>query len=117
MTGWTEIGSLADIPKQGARVVDTPKGPVAVFRTADDFVFALYNRCPHKNGPLSEGIVHGHKVTCPLHNWVIDLENGEAVAPDRGCTPSLPVKLIKDRVWIHFEMPSLFAAETMRHAG
>ena len=67
-TVWIDIGSLDDIPREGARVVRTAAGCVAVFRTADDAVFAIDDACPHKGGPLSEGIVHGHSVTCPLHN-------------------------------------------------
>ena len=90
---WIQIGKLEDIPRQGARTVTTPHGEIAVFRTIDDQVFALNNRCPHKNGPLAQGIVHGHRVTCPLHSWVISLENGEAVAPDTGCAHRYNVKL------------------------
>lgn len=85
MSNWIEIGKLDDIPRLGSRVVENSGEEIAIFRTADDHVFALRNRCPHKNGPLSEGIVHGHKVACPLHNWNIDLASGEAVAPDKGC--------------------------------
>lgn len=92
MTNWIQIGGLADIPRLGARTVETALGQVAVFRTADDEVFALINKCPHKNGPLSEGIVMGRKVACPLHNWVIDLNSGEALAPDEGCTTVLDLK-------------------------
>jgi len=100
MAFWLEIGKLTDIPACGARVVETPNGPVAIFRTSDDQLFAVADRCPHKQGPLSEGIVHGHQVTCPLHNWVIDLTTGEAVAPDRGQTACFAVKLEQDRVWL-----------------
>jgi nitrite reductase (NADH) small subunit len=71
MSDWIDIAALADIPLRGARVVKTHAGCVAVFRTAADDVFALDNTCPHKAGPLAEGIVHGAAVTCPLHNWVI----------------------------------------------
>ena len=81
---WIDIGTLEDIPVRGARVVKTAKGCIAVFRTADDEVFALNDRCPHKGGPLSQGIVHGHSVTCPLHNWVIALDSGEAQGTDKG---------------------------------
>ena len=81
---WVEIGDLDDIPREGARVVKTSEGCIAVFRTADDRVFALDDRCPHKGGPLSQGIVHGRSVTCPLHNWVLDLETGEALGADEG---------------------------------
>lgn len=89
---WVEIGTLSEIPRLGSRVVQTATDEIAIFRAADDRIFALSNRCPHKQGPLSEGILHGHRVTCPLHNWVIELENGEAVAPDVGCARSYPVR-------------------------
>lgn len=91
-TTWTPIGHMDDIPRRGARCVETPKGRVAVFRTADDAVFALEDRCPHKGGPLAQGIVHGHAVTCPLHNWVISLETGGALGADEGQVKTLPVR-------------------------
>lgn len=86
MKSWIDIGALDDIPRRGARVVKTAVGCVAVFRTQDDRVFALDDRCPHKGGPLSEGIVHGSKVTCPLHNLVFDLETGLAGEEGRVAT-------------------------------
>jgi nitrite reductase (NADH) small subunit len=97
---WLDIGTLDDIPRQGARVIRRDGGqvPIAVFRTVDDRVFALEDRCPHKGGPLSDGIVHGHRVTCPLHNWVIDLATGGATGPDEGCTGSVPVEVRHGRV-------------------
>ena len=100
MADWIKVGQLSDIPSLGARVVQTAEGPIAVFRAADDHVFALHDSCPHKQGPLSEGIVHGHQVTCPLHNWVIELETGEAAAPDQGRTACLPVKVEDGLVWL-----------------
>lgn len=95
---WVPVGVLDDIPRLGARVVATANGDVAVFRTGDDRVFALEDRCPHKAGKLSQGIVHGHSVTCPLHNWVIGLEDGQAQAPDAGCARRLGVRLQDGRV-------------------
>ena len=86
MSEWVEVGTLDEIPRLGARVIKSSSGDIAVFRTSSDEVFALRDQCPHKGGPLSQGIVHGHRVTCPLHNWVIELEDGQAVAPDRGCS-------------------------------
>ncbi len=68
---WLDVGTLADIPKRGARVVSSGEGPIAIFRTADDRIFALRDKCPHRGGPLSQGIVHGEHVTCPLHGWNI----------------------------------------------
>lgn len=89
----TEVCVLDDIPVQGSRRIMTEQGEVALFRTVSNQVFALKNECPHKQGPLSEGIVHGNSVTCPLHNWVISLETGEAQGEDHGCTPSLAVEV------------------------
>ncbi len=103
MTDWIEIGGVEDIPRSGSRLVETAAGPIAVFRCYDDGIFAVHDRCPHRGGPLSEGIVHGHKVTCPLHNWVIDLESGEAVAPDAGCTPVVPVKVADGRICLRID--------------
>ena len=97
---WIEVGALDDIPRQGARVVRQPDGDIAVFRTLDDQLFALRDRCPHKGGPLSQGIVHGHKVACPLHDWKIQLDTGLAVAPDEGCAARFPVKLEGGRVFL-----------------
>jgi nitrite reductase [NAD(P)H] small subunit len=89
---WIDVGAVADIPRRGARVVKTPLGCVAVFRTETDEVFALDDRCPHKGGPLSQGIVHDRSVTCPLHNWVIDLASGEAKGPDDGRVATVPLR-------------------------
>ena len=95
---WLDIGALAAIPVQGARVVKTDHGCIAVFRPSADAVFALEDRCPHRNGPLSQGIVHGAHVTCPLHNQVIGLESGRVQAPDHGCVTTLPVRVVDGRV-------------------
>lgn len=102
MTGeWLDIGWVDEIPVRGARTVTIPGDEeIAVFRTSDNRVFALLNRCPHKGGRLSQGIVHGHSVTCPLHNWNIALASGEAQGPDAGCTPTIPVKVSGNRVLI-----------------
>jgi nitrite reductase (NADH) small subunit len=108
--GWVEICGLEDIPRQGARVVAAPRGDVAVFRTLDDAVFALDDRCPHKGGRLSQGIVHGHSVTCPLHNWVIGLESGEAAEPDEGCTHGVPVRVQEGRVLLSLAVLAAAAA-------
>ena len=98
IAGWRDVGALDEVPRLGSRTVTTPGGTIAVFRTKDDEVFALEDRCPHKAGPLSQGIVHGHHVTCPLHNWLIDLKTGQAVAPDQGCAPTIPVQVLRDRI-------------------
>jgi nitrite reductase [NAD(P)H] small subunit len=90
---WTHVCNVSDIPRLGSRVLRRASGDVALFRTADDEVFALLDRCPHKGGALSQGIVHGKAVTCPLHSWNIGLETGQARAPDEGCARRFPVKV------------------------
>ena len=98
---WTEICAVGDIPVLGSRVVRRTSGPdIAIFRNTEDRVFALLDRCPHKGGPLSQGIVFGERVACPLHNWTVELTNGCAVAPDEGCTKSFPVRIEKGRVYL-----------------
>jgi nitrite reductase (NADH) small subunit len=99
MSDWTPLCRLDDIPVLGARRVARPQGPaVAVFRTSDDRVFALLDRCPHKGGPLSQGIVSGDRVACPLHNWSIGLADGCAAAPDVGCTTTFAVRVVEGAV-------------------
>ena len=91
-TGWLEVGGIDDIPKLGARVVKSALGDIAIFRNASDEELAMLDRCPHKGGPLSQGIVHDSSVTCPLHNWVVGLNDGMAKAPDEGCVKTFAVK-------------------------
>ncbi len=101
MPDWTPICAVADIPKLGARRVQRDRGcAVALFRAADDHVFALLDRCPHKGGPLSQGIVFGHSVACPLHNWTIGLADACAKAPDVGCTVAFKLKVEAGRVFL-----------------
>ncbi len=100
VTQWHRVCGVDDIPRLGARVVKTAHGKVAVFRNADDDVFALEDRCPHKGGPLSQGIVFGTKVACPLHGWNIELSDGNAVAPDQGCARSFKVKVESGEVYL-----------------
>ena len=97
---WVRACRVEDIPALGARVVKCAQGDIAVFRNAEDEVFALADKCPHKGGPLSQGIVHGRKVACPLHNWNIQLEDGCAVAPDVGCARHYPVKVEAGEVFL-----------------
>ncbi|MFV0408775.1 MAG: nitrite reductase small subunit NirD [Paracoccus sp. (in: a-proteobacteria)] len=110
MTVYVDIGSLDDIPRQGARVIKTAHGCIAVFRTADDRVFALDDRCPHKGGPLSEGIVHGTSVTCPLHNWVFDMNSGEAQGADDGMVRTYPIRVKQGRILIGAELAARSSA-------
>jgi nitrite reductase (NADH) small subunit len=97
---WTEVGPLADIPSKGSRVLSSESGDIAIFRTGSDEVFALFDKCPHKQGPLSQGIVYDNRVACPLHNWVIDMHSGEATGVDKGCTRTFETKVENDVVYI-----------------
>ncbi|HIM54560.1 MAG TPA: nitrite reductase small subunit NirD [Gammaproteobacteria bacterium] len=101
MSSWKEVVALDDIPVLGSRVYRTDDQEIAIFRTRDDSVFAIHNLCPHKGGMLSEGIVYDHKVTCPLHNWVISLEDGEAQGADEGSTACFETKIESGKVYIN----------------
>ena len=113
MNDWTFICRIDDIPALGARRVRRPAGTdVAVFRTEDDRIFALLDRCPHKGGPLSQGIVFGEHVACPLHNWAISLVDGQARAPDVGCATRFAVRIEDGRVsLLASELASLVSDE------
>ena len=102
MIQWKRICTLDEIPRLGARVVERETSPnIALFRTAEDQVFALLDQCPHKQGPLSQGLVTNTHVTCPLHGWKIGLVDGQAQEPDVGCTATIPVHL--EDGWISLE--------------
>ena len=103
MKGWIKVCALDEIAPQGSRVVASSQGDIAIFRTADDQVFGLHDKCPHKGGPLSQGIVAGESVTCPLHSWNIDLSTGEAKAPDVGCARRYPVRVEAGSVLLALE--------------
>ena len=101
---WLDIGSVTEVPYRGSRVVATSRGNIAVFKAFDGRIFALWDKCPHKGGPLSQGIVNGHSVTCPLHNWVIGLDTGEVQGPDSGCARKVPVKVDAGRIYLSGEI-------------
>ncbi|EIJ42276.1 NAD(P)H-dependent nitrite reductase, small subunit [Beggiatoa alba B18LD] len=100
MTHWIDIGHLDDVPRLGARIVELGKQKIAIFRTSDDAIFAVNDRCPHKGGVLSQGIVTGHSVTCPLHGWNIQLESGCATEPNKGCVRKFPIKVENGQLFI-----------------
>lgn len=115
MNEWTAICRVQDIPPLGARRVARQRGlDVAIFRTSGDEVFALLDRCPHKGGVLSQGIVFGRQVACPLHNWTIGLNNGAAREPDEGCTPSFAVRVDAGMVYLDADELATRALEPTR---
>lgn len=104
MSAWHRVGNLDDLHVLEGRVVKTEShGDLALFRTSDGQVHALEDRCPHRGGPISAGMVHGRRVTCPLHGWTLDLETGEAQGADQGCARRHPVKVENDQVYLLLE--------------
>lgn len=104
MTSWTRVCRVDDIARPGARVVRRTGAPnVAVFRTSANRVFALLDRCPHRGGPLSQGIVRDERVICPLHSTSVELESGKAIAPDKGCVESFAVRIEQDVVYVDLQ--------------
>jgi nitrite reductase (NADH) small subunit len=97
---WVDVGPESALPARGARTLKIGSLDIAVFRTGVGDVFALRDRCPHRGGPLSQGIVHGCRVTCPLHEWVIDLKSGCATGADEGSTQTYPVRVVGDQVQV-----------------
>jgi nitrite reductase (NADH) small subunit len=101
---WMDATPFDSLTQQGARRLLVGDTPVAIFKTHDGSVYAIIDRCPHKGGPLSQGIVHGHTVACPLHNWSISLETGQALAPDKGCVKTIPVQIESGRVMLDISL-------------
>ncbi len=98
---WLDIGPADQIAPGTARTLPVRGGEeIAIFHTLDHNFYALVNRCPHKQGPLSQGIVHGNVVTCPLHSWNISLKSGEALGEDEGCVPTVPLRLDAGRLYL-----------------
>ncbi|HAT39636.1 MAG TPA: nitrite reductase (NAD(P)H) small subunit [Polynucleobacter sp.] len=100
---WLKVTALEEIPVLGSRIIQAPAGQIAIFRNTEDEVFAVLDKCPHNGGPLSQGILHGRSVTCPLHSWNIDFSTGCAVAPDEGYAKSFSVKIESGVVWLSRE--------------
>ena len=115
MSNWKPVCQVTDIPVLGSRRVARPQGlDVAVFRNDQNEVFALLDRCPHKGGPLSQGIVFGTSVACPLHNWTIGLADGCAKTPDEGCTQKFSVKVVDGAVHLDQNELATLALDAVR---
>lgn len=101
MANWVKLVATEDIPTMGSRKVIIGETEIAIFKTRDGSIFAINNVCPHKQGKLTEGLVHEHVVTCPLHNWDIDLATGQALGNDSGCTNVYEIKIEEDVVYLN----------------
>jgi len=100
MSNWIEVTPLDSIPVLGSRVIETSTVNIAIFKGKDNTIYAIKDACPHKNGPLSQGIMHGDSVTCPLHNWKISLTSGKALGVDEGCTNVYETKVEDGMVFL-----------------
>ena len=104
MSEWLKLCPIDEIPVLGSRVMPRMNSTsIAIFRSSDDVIFAVEDVCPHKGGPLSQGIMHGSKVTCPLHGWNISLDDGAACAPDVGCATTFATRLDAGVVWLQID--------------
>ena len=106
---WVDLGPVTALPERGARCVRVGATAIAVFRTSTGEIFALRDQCPHRGGPLSQGIVHGTRVTCPLHDWVIDLKTGLATGADEGATQTFAIRVAEGRIAL--ELPAELLAK------
>ena len=79
-----KLGPTSDIPPGEGRVYQIEGERIAVFRTRAQEVYAVQAECPHKRGPLADGLVGGETVICPLHGWKFDLKTGQALFGDCG---------------------------------
>ena len=103
MSNWTEVTPLDSIPALGSRIIETSTDNIAIFKGKDNTIYAIKDACPHKNGPLSQGIMHGDSVTCPLHNWKISLTSGKALGADEGCTNIYETKVEDGMVFLKIQ--------------
>ncbi len=101
---WYRVASAGAIPANEGRRVQFGEQTLALFNLDGEYC-AVENKCPHKGGPLADGIVAGKAVFCPLHNWKINLENGCALSGGTGQVKTFPVKIIKNQIYVAFENP------------
>lgn len=99
-TQLVKVAHVDEIPYQVGKEVSVDNIEIAIFRLSSGKFKAVENRCPHKQGPLSEGIVSGEFVFCPLHDWKIDLTSGDVQKPDDGCVQTYSVEVMNNEVFI-----------------
>ena len=99
---WHYVADCADIPLREGRRVRYGAREAALFNVGDAFL-AVDNRCPHRRGPLADGIVAGTAVFCPLHSWKISLETGCALSGGEGKVKTYPVRVADGKVYVAFD--------------
>lgn len=87
-----KIGHISEIESMRSRVITIEDTEIALFKLSTGEIKAIENKCPHKGGKLSEGILCDHHVFCPLHDWKINLNDGLVQKPDEGCVVSFRVE-------------------------
>jgi nitrite reductase (NADH) small subunit len=109
---WYRVGDRADVPPREGRVVRIGARDIAVFNLGDRYV-AVDNRCPHKGGPLADGIVAGHTIVCPLHAWKIDLETGGVERPSgaNACVARYDVRVVEGAIVVRVPAAARRAGE------
>lgn len=105
--GWLRAIYTYDIPSGEGRAVQIGSREIAIFNLGDRFL-AVENRCPHKGGPLADGIVSGSAVICPLHAWKFCLDTGEGVSPASrlSCVHSFPTRIERGVVLVQINLES-----------
>ncbi len=98
---WYAVTSCDSIPVREGRAVELDGRQIAIFNLGDGFR-AVENRCPHRGGPLSDGIVSGAEVVCPLHSWTFDLVEGCVTnhPESQACLTTFPVRIEEGVVWV-----------------
>jgi nitrite reductase (NADH) small subunit len=102
---WVRVTSCESIPLREGKAVDVGGRYIAIFNLGDSFL-AVDNRCPHRGGPLSDGIVSGSAVICPLHAWAFNLSGGAVVnhPESQACLVTFPARVEDGIVWV--EIPA-----------
>jgi nitrite reductase (NADH) small subunit len=97
---WHKVCKVADIKPKTSQKITAGELTLALFHLTDGRFMTIEDRCPHQDGPLSDGIITGSIVTCPLHNWRINLISGETLPPDCECIKTYKTKIERDEVWV-----------------
>ena len=108
---WVHITRAENIPLREGRAVKLDGEEIAIFNLGGKFL-AVANRCPHRDGPLADGIVSGESVVCPLHAWKICLHTGAVQRPQEqdACVRSYPVQVVGGIVCVNLEAEEAEAA-------
>ena len=94
------VGTVDDMTDRLGKTVRAGELEIAVYKLSNGRIRAIENRCPHKGGVLTEGIVSGDFVFCPMHDWKICLHDGKVQEPDSGCVKSFETIIEGDEIYL-----------------